>query len=351
MPRKTLASFKVEYQQLMNEKGDVDEKVAAIDPEFAKRCYELMTLVRVFDAKAVAMQRQGRIGTYASVLGQEAAQVGSALALQESDYLLPTYREAGALIARDSPMHQLLQYFGGDERGSAYEEGINNFPIAIPISSQIPHATGIGWAMRLKGHKAAALVYFGDGASSRGDFHEAINIAAVMKANAVFFCQNNQYAISLPRERQTLAESIAQKAISYGVEGLQVDGNDVLGVHKAVSDALQKAYTGKGPTLIEAYTFRLGDHTTSDDAKKYRDPKLVEQWQKRDPLARLRVYLRQKMLWDEDYEKSLLERCAKKVEDAVVRYESTPAAPLTDMFDYHYAQLPQNLAEQRREVM
>lgn len=348
MPKKIIGKFKVEYVQILDEKGKIDSKLMPkISAELTKQLYETMTLVRAFDAKAIAMQRQGRISTYASVYGQEAAQVASAMALEDADWLFPSYRESAALIARKTPMELLLLYFGGDERGSRFPEGVNNFPIAIPVSTQIPHATGVGLAMKIKGHKAAALVYFGDGASSRGDFHEALNMAGVFQTNSIFFCQNNQYAISLPRVKQTHADTIAQKAIAYGMEGIQIDGNDPFAVYNTVNNALKKAKEGKGPTLIEAFTYRLGDHTTSDDAKKYRDPKEAENWKKRDPLLRLRLYMKLKMMWDEDYEKKLMERVQKKVEDAVARFESTKQQSPDDMFNYHFSEMPKALAEQR----
>ena len=216
------------------------------------------------------MQREGRIGTYASIWGQEAAQVGSALALTDGDWIFPSFRESGVLVARGYPLWMLYRYWTGDERGMSAPEGLNVFPMSVPVGTQIPHATGAAWAMKLKGHKNVAAVYFGDGGSSKGDFHEGLNFAGVFKVPCVFLCQNNQWAISVPRSSQTAAKTIAQKGFAYGMEGLQVDGNDVVAVYKATKEAAEKARSGGGPTLIECFTYRLDDHTTADDSSRYR---------------------------------------------------------------------------------
>ena len=345
--RRTLAKFKVEYLQILDQQGNADENLMPkLSDDRVKQFYELMVLSRVFDTKAISLQRQGRLGTYASALGQEASQVGSAITLDKNDWVVPSYRESSALIARNYPMSMLFQYWGGDERGNKIKIPPYNLPTSIPVGSQSLHAVGIALALKLQKKKQAALGYFGDGATSKGDFHEAANFAGVFKVPAVLFCQNNQYAISVPREQQTAAETIAQKAIAYGFDGIQVDGNDIFAVYQATSEALNKAKAGNGPTLIEAFTYRMSDHTTSDDAKRYRSTKELEEWKKRDPIDRLQKYMKSKGLWDEKYGKEVQEKSKQQVEKAVEDYESVPAPNPDDMFKYTYAEMPAGLKEQ-----
>lgn len=347
MTKKVLAEFKVEHLQVMDEQGSADAKLMPkVSEKDVKRMYELMVLARVLDAKCVAMQRTGRIGTYASTLGQEASQVGSAFALTDDDWMVPSYREDAALITRKQPMKKILQFWGWDERGHQVP-GLKNLPISIPVGSQTLHATGIAWALKIQKKKGAVIGYFGDGASSKGDFHEAANIAGVFKVPAVFVCQNNQWAISVPRSQQTAAETIAQKAIAYGFEGVQVDGNDVFAVYKATSEALAKARAGKGPTLIECFTYRMADHTTSDDAKRYRPAGEMELWKKRDPIERLQKYMKSKGLLDEKYEKEVQENAKQQVEKAVMEMESEPAPQPDDFLKFMYAEMTSPLNEQQ----
>jgi len=322
---------------------DIDGKVVSAVglPKLAekdiKSIYELMVLVRTFDDIALKLQREGRILTYASLLGQEAAQIASAYALQEDDWFVTTYRDHGVWIARGLPMENLYMYWAGDERGMRFEKNLKALPPAIPIGSHIPHAVGIAWAEKMKGTKNAVIVYFGDGATSKGDFHEAMNFAGVFKIPCVFLCQNNQWAISVPRSRQTASETIAQKAEAYGFEGVLVDGNDVFAVYKATQEALQKARTGKGPTLIEAYTYRLESHTTADDWRRYRSEKEVEEWRKKDPILRLRKYMEREKMWDEKREKELQEKVRTQVNEAVKKFETVPEPEKEDMFEHIYA--------------
>ncbi|MBI4043902.1 MAG: pyruvate dehydrogenase (acetyl-transferring) E1 component subunit alpha [Candidatus Diapherotrites archaeon] len=352
MPFKSAASFEVKFLQVLNEKGEVDSKLEPrISGERLKQFYEWMVLARVFDEKAIALQRQGRIGTYASVRGQEACQVGSACLLNDLDWVFPAFRENAALIVRKTPLKNLLLYWGGDERGSVPPLGVRNFPVAIPVSSQIPHAVGAAWACRLRNEKNVSLVYFGDGATSRGDFHEALNFAGVFKIPVIFLCQNNQYAISVPRSRQSAAQTLAQKAVAYGIEGIQVDGNDLLAVYVSVQEALERARAGKGPTLIECFTYRLGDHTTSDDAKRYRTESEVEEWKKKDPLARFELYLASKKLFSKEYQSEVLERAQALVDQAVQEYESVPLPAVSDLFNYVAAQLDANVSMQKARYL
>ncbi|MFH1977984.1 MAG: pyruvate dehydrogenase (acetyl-transferring) E1 component subunit alpha [Candidatus Aenigmatarchaeota archaeon] len=351
MVEKVLKKFEIKYLQILDETGHCDEKLKPkLTNAEIKKMYELMVVTRIFDKKALAMQRQGRMGTYASVLGQEAAQIGSAFPMNPKDWLFPAFRESGALITRSTPMSMILQYWAGDERGSKSPKDINNFPSAVPVGTQILHATGTGWGMRMKKQKTAAVVYFGDGATSRVDFHEGLNFAGVFKANTVFVCQNNQYAISLPFAKQTAAETVAQKAIAYGFEGIRVDGNDIFAVYKATKNALEKARAGRGPTLIECFTYRRGDHTTSDDASRYRTKKEVELWEKKDPIDRLKKYMQKKKIWTQAYEKSVIAKYTKLVEEAVKKEEAIPKPDLKDIFSYMYAKMPKHLEEQMKSL-
>ncbi|WDT81939.1 MAG: thiamine pyrophosphate-dependent dehydrogenase E1 component subunit alpha [Candidatus Manganitrophus sp.] len=282
MPKKVVQQFKIEFLQILDEAGQVDRALwPGLDEKEIKGFYESMVLIRTFDEKALNLQREGRLGTYASVQGQEAAQVGSAAALRPSDWIFPAFREPGVSILRGLPMRMIYQYWSGDERGSAIPEDQHDFPIAIPVGTHIPHAVGAAWAAQFKGDPVAVAAFFGDGATSKGDFHEGLNFAGVFHLPIVFICQNNHWAISVPLSRQTAAATLAQKAIAYGFEGIQVDGNDVFAVYTAVKNALEKARRGEGPTLIECYTYRLSDHTTADDASRYRKVEEVATWRKR----------------------------------------------------------------------
>src|SRR3989338_7863714 len=241
MVKKVMKEFKVEYLQVMDENGSVDEALMPnLSDEQIKKIYEMLVLVRWFDQKAFNMQRQGRLGTYIQFKGQEASQVGSAFALEDQDFIFPMYRNSALLIARKHPIVQVLQYWSGDERGMKSPDNVNNFPISIPVGTQMIHASGAGWAAKLKGTKQVSITYFGEGATSKGDFHEAMNFAGVYNAQTIFFCENNQFAISVPRNKQTHSETIAQKAIAYGVEGIQIDGMDIFAVYKATKDAIDK---------------------------------------------------------------------------------------------------------------
>lgn len=350
MVEKVLKTFTVKYVQVLDENGKCDKKLM---PKLSKQqlveLYGLMVLSRRFDEKALSLQRQGRLGTYASVLGQEAAQIGAAYALGKGDWVFPTYRDSAILIARKTPMMKLLQYFGGDERGSIPPKGVNNFPIAIPVGTQGLHAVGAAMAATITKKKYATVACLGDGASSEGDMNEAMNFAGVFKAPVVFLCQNNQYAISVPVKQQTAAETIAQRAIAFGFEGLRVDGNDVLAVYSATAAALKKAYAGKGPTLVECFTYRLGNHTTSDDASKYRSEAEVAAWRKKDPVLRFRKFLEKKKLWSSKKEEELLASVDRLVSAAVKEYKSVPKPAVEDMFKYTYAEMPQLLKDELDE--
>jgi pyruvate dehydrogenase E1 component alpha subunit len=256
--------------------------------------YRTMVLCRRFDERMLSLQRQGKLGTFGPTQGQEASQIGAAATLRDEDWLVPSYRETCIAIWRGIPLSGLLLYNAGYNEGGKIPEGHNDSPIAIPVGTQMLHAVGIGYGINRRQEDRAVLTCFGDGATSQGDFHEAMNFASVFKTPVVFFCQNNQWAISVPREQQTMSRTLAQKALGYGMNGVQVDGNDVLAVYVAVKEAMDRARDEREPTMIECVTYRMSVHTTADDPSKYRSDKEVEKWEKRDPIARLQFYLKEK---------------------------------------------------------
>jgi len=332
---------------------DRDGKLVGPIPEFARvptellRLYRALVLTRTFDTKAIALQRTGRLGTYASSLGQEAVSVGAAAAMAKSDVLVPSFREHGAQLWRGVTLKELFLYWGGDERGNDFAGPREDFPNCVPVASQAPHAVGVALAFRLRGEQRAAVCVFGDGATSKGDVAEALNMAGVWKVPAVFVINNNAWAISVPRQKQTAAATLAQKAVAAGIPGEQVDGNDVIAVRAVTEQALARARQGLGPTLIEALTYRLCDHTTSDDASRYRDDAEVSGHWPTEPVARLRKFLTDSGHWDKDMEEALLHECSSAVEGAAAEYLATPAQPVSAIFDYIYAEIPAELAEQR----
>lgn len=340
MPEKIVESFQVKRLEILDEKGDVDESLMpALSDEDILKIYELLILARTFDQYALKLQREGRLGTYAPILGQEASQIGSAVALNKSDWVFPSYRESGVYIAVGYPIHMLLQYWAGDERGLKSPDDLNIFPISIPVGTQVPHSVGVAMAAKYKKDKIAAVVYFGDGGTSKGDFHEGMNIAGVFKLPVVFICQNNHWAISLPRRQQTAAKTLAQKACAYGIEGMQVDGNDIFAVYKATDYALNKAREGGGPTFIECITYRIFDHTTADDSSRYRSKEEVEMWKTRDPIQRLRLFIEKKGLWSAGYQKNIEEKSKSTIEEAVKIMESIESPLPSEIFTHIYERL------------
>ncbi|MCX6561695.1 MAG: pyruvate dehydrogenase (acetyl-transferring) E1 component subunit alpha [Candidatus Aminicenantes bacterium] len=321
----------------------------ALTPDDLRRVLALMILTREADRKALLLQRQGRLGTFASSLGHEACQVGSAFGLRAEDWAFPYFRDMGLYLTVGYPLATYYHYWMGNEAGFRTPDGLNLFPFAIPVASQIPQAVGAALAAKHLGKPLAVLTTFGDGATSEGDFHEGLNFAGVHRAPVVFVCYNNQWAISTPISRQTASASIAQKAAAYGFPGLAVDGNDVLAMIAAVREALDRARSGGGPTLIEAFTYRMSHHTTSDDASRYRSREEVETWERRDPLARFRAYLAAQGYWDQDFEGRLGAETGARIEAAVAEAEKTPPASLEDLFVFTYKEIPARLAAQLAE--
>lgn len=352
MPRTQVYNAVTERLEILDHTGVVDEDLMPeLAPGIIREIYRDMVRMRAMDDKALKLQRQGRMGTWPPIKGQEAIQAGVAHAMDEADWLLPAFREHGIMLLRGVPGHLIYAYWAGDERGSAYPEGVRVFPVAVPVGSQWQHGTGVGLSLKLRGEKAVAVTLGGDGSTSEGDFHEAMNCAGVFQTNSVFVIQNNQWAISIPLHQQTAAETLAQKAHAYGFPGIQVDGNDVFAVYAAAAEALTRARSGGGPTLIEAVTYRLGDHTTADDASRYREDEEVAKWQQRDPIARLRVFLEGRDLWDDDQEHALLEEVHAWVDAQVAALEAMPPQDPSDLFTHMYADLPPHLAEQMAEVL
>ena len=343
------ASFTIEHTRFLDPEGRPTQALPAFaeDLPALTGLYEAMVLTRTFDAKAVSLQRTGRLGTYASSLGQEAVPVGVAAAMREEDVLLPSFRDQGAQMLRGVRMVELLLYWGGDERGSDFAGPRQDFPICVPVGTHVPHAAGVARAFQLRGEPRVAVCIFGDGATSRGDVYEAMNFAGVYGLPVVFVANNNQWAISVPRSRQSAAATLAQKAIAAGIPGAQVDGNDIIAVRHVVATAVERARGGEGPTLVEALTYRLSDHTTADDASRYRDDAEVSARWKEEPVARLRQYLSEAGVWSKADEEALIAATAKQVEAASREYLATPPLPPTAMFDHLYAELPAALAAQR----
>jgi 2-oxoisovalerate dehydrogenase E1 component alpha subunit len=349
---KIVAEFSIEYLQFL----DKDSQPTQPLPEFASELsfmeslYRAMVELRTFDAKAIALQRTGKMGTYPSTLGQEAITVAMGAEMEKTDVLCPYYRDYGAMFWRGVAMEDILRYWGGEERGSDFQIPRQDFPISVPIASQVLHAVGVAYAFYARNEPRVAVTSIGDGGTSKGDFYEALNFAGVKKLPTVFVVNNNRWAISVPLSQQTACQTLAQKGIAGEVEAIQVDGNDIIAMIYVLRKAMKKARSGGGPTVIEALTYRMCDHTTADDARRYRPEGELIEHKKTDPVIRLRQFLVQQQAWDEQKEKALIVSAQEKVAQAVDAYLSTPIRSAASMFDHLYETLPEALKAQRDEV-
>jgi pyruvate dehydrogenase E1 component alpha subunit len=335
-----------EFYQLIDKDGNLVGEDPGFSDEILKEMYWWILYGRMADDKAIKLQRQGRLGTYAPGTGQEAAQVGSALAMNDDDWLFPSFRELPSYMIRGLPFENNLLYFMGDVRGNRVPDGTKSLPIFVPVSTQVPIAAGFAFAHKLKNTRTGVLCYLGDGGTSEGDFHEGMNFAGVFGAPVVYVVQNNQWAISVSRKRQTASRTIAQKGMAYGFPGIYVDGNDVMAVYKVTRDALERARNGGGPTFIEAFTYRRLMHTTADDPTRYRTEEEQRDWEEKDPIKRFRMYLEKKGIWTEDWEKELNAKAKKLIKESVKHAESLPDLEVEDLFKYLYEEMPDNLKEQ-----
>lgn len=356
MPRKTISSdYDIDYLEILDEDGEVDEDlVPDFDPELLIRGYRAMVLARRFDEQRLKLQRSGRIGTFAPVNGQEAAQIGTISAIDpKEDWFVPSYRETAAALWRGAKMSDMLVFDAGYNEGAAVPDGARDLPNAVPVGTQMLQAAGIGYAARQEDSDEIVMTYFGDGATSQGDFHEALNFAAVFSSPVVFVCQNNQYAISVPRSRQTHSETLAQKAIAYGLPGIQVDGNDIFACFVAADEAAKRARQESTATLIECVTYRQEMHTTADDPTRYREDEEVDKWMKRDPIRRFDSYLVKNAHLDDETREKMEKDIAAEIDKAweeaeKIMEELDPVAP---MFDHIYAEMPDELAVQRKRMI
>lgn len=339
---------------LMDENGNLtnEKYLSKITKELTETFYKNMLRIRTFDKKAISLQRQGRIGTYAPFEGQEASQVGSALALKEEDWLFPSYRDHGATMTFGHSLRNILLFWNGRNEGCVPAEGKKVFPPGIPIATQLPHAVGAAYAEKRKGTKNASIVYFGDGATSEGDFHEGLNFASVLQAPVVFFNQNNGYAISVPLSKQMKTATIAQKALAYDMPGYRIDGNDIFAVYFLTLEALDRARNGEGPTLIEAVTWRYGAHTTADDPTKYRNQQESEERRgTKDPILRLERFMKNNGWFNEEQKSVWLDEISEEIDSAIAEMERFPKADPADMFDHVFEKPTWGIQQQKQDLL
>ena len=338
----------IDYIQIMDEEGNIDQLLFPKDlsDDTITDMYKKMSLARALDAKMLSLQRQGRAVTYAPLVGEEATQIGSAMAMRKDDIFVPSFRQHGVYLARGMDLSIFFLYWRGYEEGNAIPRQVNGTPVIVPVATQMPHASGVAFAQKYKGKDVAVVSYLGDGGTSEGDFYEAINFAGVFKLPLISIIENNQWAISVPRKSQTASETLAQKAFAAGVNGIQVDGNDVIAVYKAVQDAIAASKTG--PTVIECVTYRMSLHTTADDPTKYRSDEEVNAWKPKDPLMRVRKYLDKKGLWDDKKEEAMASAHQNLIDTAVEKAEAFKPDPKT-MFEHVYSFMPDVLKEELEE--
>jgi pyruvate dehydrogenase E1 component alpha subunit len=353
MPLKSVYQATISYLQILDEEGRLDAGLAkdTLSDDDVTGLYEKMFIAREFDEASFKLQRSGRMGTFPQNKGHEALALGAARALKKGqDYLVDYYRQNAAMFLHGLPMHYALLHWMGDERGNAVPQNLSMNPICLAIGAQTLHAVGIAWAMKLRKEPRVVLCFFGDGATSTGDFHAAMNFASIQKVPIVFCCVNNQWAISVPAAKQTGARTFAQKALAYDIPTMQVDGNDIFAVYKAHHEAIERARAGEGPQFIEAITYRLGDHTTADDARRYRQPEELQGATARDPIVRTRKYLESKNIWDDAKQQRLEERAKIIVHEAIDAALTIEKPPVNDLFDYTFAELPPELATQKQTL-
>lgn len=343
---KTEYQFFIHAHQRLTEQSEFTGSLTKAALNEAIEAYRTLSLMRLFDQKAIALQRTGQIGTYPSTLGHEVVNIAIGMSMAKSDVFVPYYRDHGTQYLRGVKLSEILLYWGGDERGSQFSQCPEDLPICVPIATQFGHAAGIASAMKIRGEKRAVVVTGGDGSSSKGDFLESINLAGAWHLPVVYVIINNQWAISTPRSVQCGAETLAQKAIGAGIRGVVVDGNDWFAMKDQITQALQLAHAGKGATLIEAQTYRLSDHTTADDASRYRSKEDVNRAWGKDGVERLKRFLMSEQAWTDKQDEQWLFECKNLIDDAVKTYLATPASPPESMFDYLFETVPKPLLAQ-----
>jgi 2-oxoisovalerate dehydrogenase E1 component alpha subunit len=346
------AHFEIAYTRYLDPTGKLVAPLppALADPQTAIALYRAILRTRTFDEKAGALQRTGRLGTYASSLGQEGVFVGAASAMRADDVFVPSFREHGGYLWRGATPQEIFLYWGGDERGNSFEKTPGDLPYCVPVGSHSAHAAGVALAFKLRKQQRAVLAIFGDGATSKGDVYESFNFAGAWQLPVVYVVNDNQWAISVPRAKQTAAQTLAQKAIAAGIHGEQVDGNDVFAVHAACAAALERARAGGGPSVIEALSYRLGDHTSADDASRYRsDADVTPHWAD-EPAKRLESYLTALGRWSKDDQEHLLSELKAEMDAAADAYLAIPAQDPATIFDYTYATLPADLQRQKESL-
>ncbi|MFD2760595.1 pyruvate dehydrogenase (acetyl-transferring) E1 component subunit alpha [Lentibacillus juripiscarius] len=352
--KQVLESIENQFEmfQVLDEDGEIVNKEHAPDlsDDDLKELMRRMVYTRVLDQRSIALNRQGRLGFYAPTAGQEASQLGSHYALEQEDFLLPAYRDVPQLIWQGLPLYQAFLFSRGHFHGNQFPEGVHGLSPQIIIGAQYTQTAGVALGIKKRGKQGVAVTYTGDGGTSQGDFYEGVNFAGAYNAPAIFFVQNNQFAISVPVEKQTNAKTLAQKAVAAGVEGFQVDGMDVLAVYAVTKKARERALNGEGPTLIETLTYRYGPHTMAgDDPTRYRTEDLNDEWEKRDPLIRFRKYLEAKNLWSEEDENKVIEEAKEEIKAAIKKADDHPKQKVTDLIDIMHEELPSNLQEQMEE--
>ncbi|WP_066192775.1 pyruvate dehydrogenase (acetyl-transferring) E1 component subunit alpha [Gracilibacillus timonensis] len=352
--KRALENIEEQYQtfQILDEEGKVvnEEAMPELSDEELKEIMYRMVYTRILDQRSIALNRQGRLGFYAPTAGQEASQLGTQFALEKEDFILPGYRDVPQLIWHGLPLYQAFLFSRGHYHGNQMPEDVNAFSPQIIIGAQYVQAAGVALGMKKRGSKSVAITYTGDGGTSQGDFYEGINFAGAYGAPAIFVVQNNHFAISVPVEKQTAARTLAQKAVAAGIEGIQVDGMDVLAVYAATKEARERAVNGEGPTLIETLTYRYGPHTMAgDDPTRYRTEDMDSEWEKKDPIVRFRKYLEDKGLWSEEEENEVIEKAKKEIKEAIKKTDEQPKQKVTDLISNMYEELPAHLQEQMEE--